>query len=75
LSADLLAEIAWKAYFEAAPYIAELNWTKEVIAKAIQNALDLPQFRKRIETILRNERDHARVSDLRIYLMFLERQS
>jgi len=62
----------WQAYYEAGPYISNLNWLKEIIRKNIGNVADLGEFQQRLKSEEKNLAETIKRNDLKIYLMYLE---
>jgi len=68
-----MREKAWLAYGDAAPYLSNIEWTKESIAKTIDESRSLAELREKIEQLQDQEREPSRRSDLRVYLIYLEK--
>jgi len=68
-----MKEKAWLAYSDAAPYLSNIEWTKASIAKTIEESQSLIELREKIEQLKDQEEEPTRRSDLRIYLIYLEK--
>jgi len=68
-----MKEEAWLAYGEAAPHLSDLEWTKVSIAKTIEESRDLIELREKLEKLKDQEEEPTRRSDLRIYLIYLDK--
>jgi len=68
-----MKEKAWLAYGDAAPYLSNVEWTKASIAKTIEESRNLIQLREKIEQLQKQEKEPTRRSDLKIYLIYLEK--
>jgi len=68
-----MKEKAWLAYGDAAPYLSDIEWTKASITKTIDESRDLTELREKIEQLQDQEEEPTRRSDLRIYLIYLEK--
>jgi len=64
---------AWLAYGDAAPYLSNIEWAKASIAKTIEESQSLIELREKIEQLQDQEEEPTRRSDLRIYLIYLEK--
>jgi len=68
-----MKEKAWLAYGDAAPYLSNIEWTKASITKTIEESRSLVELREKIEQLQNQEEEPTRRSDLRIYLIYLEK--
>jgi len=68
-----MKEKAWLAYSDATPYLSDIQWTKMSITKTIEASRDLIEFKEKIRQLEEQEKESARRSDLRIYLIYLEK--
>jgi len=68
-----MKEKAWLAYSDAAPYLSNIEWTKASIAKTMDESRSLIELREKIEQLEKEEKEPTRRSDLRIYLIYLEK--
>lgn len=72
-SAPQMNEKAWLAYGDAAPYLLNMEWTKLSIARTIEESRNLIELREKIQKLKDEEKEPTRKSDLRIYLIYLEK--
>ena len=68
-----MKEKAWLAYGDAAPYLSNIECTKASIAKTVEESRNLVELREKIEQLQNQEKEPTRRSDLRIYLIYLEK--
>jgi len=68
-----MKEKAWLAYGDAAPYLSNIGWTKASITKTIEESRSLVELREKVEELQKQEEEPTRRSDLRIYLIYLEK--
>lgn len=68
-----MKEKAWLAYGDAAPYLSNVEWTRASIAKTIEESQSLIELREKIEQLQKQEKEPTRRSDLKIYLIYLEK--
>ena len=68
-----MKEKAWLAYGDAAPYLSNIEWTKASIIKTIEESRDLVDFTGKLKQLEEKEKEPTRRSDLRIYLIYLEK--
>lgn len=65
----------WQAFYEAGPYISNLNWLKEIIKRNIIDVLDLEEFEKKLRIEERSTEEIVKRNDIKIYLMYLVKKS
>ena len=68
-----MKEKAWLAYGGAVPYLSNIEWTKASITKTIEESRDLVDFTEKLKQLEEKEKEPTRRSDLRIYLIYLEK--
>jgi len=68
-----MKEKAWLAYGDAAPYLSNIEWTKVSIAKIVEESRSLVELREKIEQLEKQEKEPTRRSDLKIYLIYLQK--
>jgi len=68
-----MKEKAWLAYGDAVPYLSNIEWTKASVARTIEGSQSLIELREKIQQLQNQEKEPTRRSDLRIYLIYLEK--
>ncbi|MHA1595277.1 MAG: hypothetical protein ACTSXJ_01805 [Candidatus Baldrarchaeia archaeon] len=65
-------DVILEAYTEARPYIVNVKWFKELLNKILNEAKNLNDVIKTVQNLLESE-DVVKQTDLKIFLMFLEK--
>jgi len=69
----LISQLATDALTEAHPYLQDSGWVKEKLASFLVKAKTVEQLTEMLEEEIRGEPDPAKQTDLKIYLMYLEK--
>jgi methionyl-tRNA synthetase len=61
-------------YMDAAPYISNVSWAKEVILKALDESINLEEFEEKIKKLYEKQEEIVKKNDLKIFLNFLKKE-
>ncbi|MEM3522709.1 MAG: hypothetical protein QXE19_04400 [Candidatus Bathyarchaeia archaeon] len=61
-------------YMDAAPYISNVNWVKNVIFKALNESNNIEEFEKKINRLYEKQEEIVKKNDLKIFLIFLKKR-
>lgn len=65
--------LVWRAYEEAIPYLEDPSWIATLLERLIPKTTDLNSLKKLLKTESSSMDDATKLTDVSIYLSYLER--
>ena len=67
-------EDLWKVFAEAAPYLSNLWWMRQVLTKLESETGDMEEISRKLEEMMNNVDDVTKKTDILIFLNYVHRK-